>query len=434
VINATYIAERLEEARTQSLAYIDLPPGEYAITAPLRLPTIANCTIRAGGVVLRKQFTGLGAAIVCDGWANVFWNGGQLIGNDTEEVFLAACKAALSRQPNDAGELNDEEVGCGWQLNESRGLHLSGLQTSAVNRGVMLVNGDDANVRGLVHFGHYSGKYETLDKDNVLVKAHKDLVRWCYGLVIRGGDRVTVENHRAFDAGGGIVAGSGGAGVGKPKELTITECRGLRLGDNGVYVSSGTSARIHGVRYQDVRFGMAAKARGSNHAITGSYATNCYGGFMLEPYGEADAFAGEIVGNHLLRVSTVPIALDDAPAGVPGKVWAVHNAMIAGNFLTDCNLAPRPSRADAKKPVQETVCVKLNRGDNLTVEANTLTNCGGAAWLQYGAAGGEPAYGLDIGRNAIAGTTPKMLRINGSLTELQPGGFRVERRPTALAT
>jgi len=100
MINATYLAELLENARLSSSAYIDLPPGEYYLAAPLKLPTLTNCYIRAGGVVLRKQYTGPGPAITCDGWANVLWSGGSFIGNDTEEAFLAACKAALSRQLN----------------------------------------------------------------------------------------------------------------------------------------------------------------------------------------------------------------------------------------------------------------------------------------------------------------------------------------------
>jgi len=398
--NATDLAEEIYNRKRKGYDAIRLTEGEYHLAAPLELPPLVDMRIVADGVTIRKTSEFPGPALTTNAWKNVHCIGLNLVGCDTEEKTLAQVQATNAK----GTEPTAHQIGCAWQLNAPEGVKLVRITTSETNVGLALVKAQGAELDQCTHAGHWSGKYPKLTADNVLDKVAKDLARTCYGLKILGGAGVTVTAHHAYDAGGAIVAGSSDdAGkYGLPKGLRLLDCRGARLGDNGIYISSGEGATVEEARYLDVYFGHAAKARGSGHALVNSTAERCHAGFALEPLGQADAVGGVIARNKLIDVSTNPIGTDEWPATTPdGKpvTYRVHDVEIVGNELVDCNLAPRPSRGKPTAPVRPTYCVYLSGGDNVRVSGNTLRNCGGTAWLNY--ASDDYPWGLTIEENEL---------------------------------
>lgn len=398
--NAADLAEQLMTASKKGWSTLTLTPGTYSLEAPLTWPALTNITIDAGGVILKKTTDAPGPALLTPGWKNVQCVGLTIVGSDSEEKTLALVKATNAK----GSEPTAHQIGCAWQLVEPQAVQLIRISTSETNVGLVLVQSQGAKLDQCTHAGHWTGKYPKLTADNVLDKVAKDLARTCYGLKILGGINVTVSAHHAYDAGGAIVAGSSDdAGkYGLPKGLRLLDCRGARLGDNGIYISSGEAATVEQARYLDVYFGHAAKARGSGHALTNSTAERCHAGFALEPLGQADAVGGVIARNRLTGVTTNPIGTDDWPTTTAdGKpvTYRVHDVEIVANELVDCNLAPRPARAKPTAPVRPTYCVYLSGGDNVRVAGNTLRNCGGTAWLNYAAE--DYPWGLTIEQNEL---------------------------------
>ena len=215
-------------------------------------------------------------------------------------------------------------------------------------------------------------------------------------VLVMGGSRVRIARVHARETGSVvIVGGSSSFGI-------ISDCTGVLLKDNGIYVSIGTGWTVSGVKIDQLHGtgGSGIRMRGNGNSAIGCTVANTVGAGGISVTGTpADSTPGQagcasmVVGNSLIRIDRFGILTDQ------GEGFYPRDCIIAQNSLTDCARSGSPYY-----PISV-------HGSGHRIIGNTVSQSGGDGLGFVGGVAGQPAEGILVSGNLWRGPAPLGVRI-----------------------
>ena len=358
-------------------AKVRIPAGIYRINDSIKIYNKHGVNIDATNATFLETRRLASGIFLYSGSTNCSWNGGEFSGADTLAFIMGFASGVEfsglgieSYGPgNDAGESPRYVLGQAFDTNLCSGITISNIYVHDKYRAVTDNNSRDITYFNINHIGVHSGSMfrgdETIVYGITGVGAGntgtataiqgaiwKETARTTYSITVNKTNRLLVTNCRAKLTGGLLVAGSNslGGGGGNPQFLTIDNCYGHNLYDNGIYLSSCNKASVTNTKiicdtsYPHSIEGM--KGRGNNIIFQNCYVEHAAIGFGIEGFqntadywtnGGSQGWTSEgcrIINCTARDIGNYGIFLDRNNNIYP------RDTLIAYNYLYDCAKGP----------------------------------------------------------------------------------------------
>ena len=352
-----------------------VPFGKYRITRQIaisgkRLTLLgqAGATIVEGAPITGVEAAG--AMILVSGAAS---SGSAVVG--------LACIGAETLA-NFAGAADERR--CFVRADTATDVRLAELNIQNKTYGVVLANTEDAIVSDVTVRGF-------------LTSSVGPTKRFSAGVLVDRGARNRITRVHAREVGTLILVG------GTSSDGMITDCSGVLLKDNGVYISSGVGWTVSGVKIDQLSGtgGSGIKLRGVGNSAIGCTVSNATGAGGISVTGTGaddglgyDGRSSAVVGNVLFKVERNGIITDV----VEGRY--ARDCVIAQNTLADCATAGAPFYPLAI------------HGAGHRIINNTITGSGGDGLALVSGLPGQPAKTILVGGNQWRGPCTNGLRLS----------------------